>query len=101
MNASRAYRQVARKNRNAVVQNVDVGDFVADVHQADSAAHCGGIVDLKCVVQRKGVYVHRAWRDSRLRKNAELRLDEIALGSNEEDAHFVPAVAIAVENLKI
>ena len=51
--AARADGEVAREQRNAVVENVDVRDVVADVEQADDAVHRVGMIDLERVVERE------------------------------------------------
>ena len=55
-----ADREVAGQDRNAVLEDVDVGHLVADVHQPHDALHRVGIVDFERVVQREGVYVDHA-----------------------------------------
>src|SRR5207244_4440662 len=44
--AARANGQVARQQRDAVVENVDVGDVVPDVEKSDDAVHRVGVIDL-------------------------------------------------------
>ena len=98
---TRSHRQIAGENRNAIVENVDVRYFVANVDEADRAAHGVGIVDFECVVKSERIDVHRAGRDAGFGKDPELGLDEVALGGDEEHAHLVAAVAVLVQNLEI
>ena len=65
--AARADGDVAREDRDAVVEDVDVRDVVTDVDQRDDAAHGVGIVDLERVVQREGVDVDHAGLEARHR----------------------------------
>jgi hypothetical protein len=75
---------------------------VTDVHQSDDTVHCGGIIDLESVVQSEGVDVHQARRYAGFGQDAKLRLDQVALGGDEQYAHLVLAgVTILVENLKV
>src|SRR5436309_9208058 len=96
-----SHRQIAGENWNSVVENVDVGYFMADVDEANGAAHRGGIVHFKGVVERKSVDVHLHWRDASLCKDAQLGFDQIALGCDKEHAHLVTTVAVLVQNLEI
>ena len=75
---------------------------MANVDETNRAAHRRGIIDLKRVVERKGVYVHRHWRDAGFGKDAKLGFHQVTLGSDEQNAHFVSArVSVFFQDLEI
>ena len=98
--ASRADGEVAREQRNAVVENVDVGDVVADVQQADDAVHRIRVVELEGVVQRERFDVDDGRLEARVGEHAHFRFDQFALRGDEQDAHL-EAVGVGIENLEI
>src|SRR2546423_11805498 len=98
---SRSEREVARKYGNAVVEDVDVRHFVADVYQTDESAHRRRIIELEGVVKGEGIDVDHARRHPRLGQNAKLRLDEITLRGDEQHAHLLAGWTVRIENLKI
>ena len=99
-NAPRADGEIAREQRNAVVENVDVGDVVADVEQPDDAVHRVRMVELERVVQRERFDVDDGRLEARVGEHAHLRFDQLALGGDEQDAHL-DAVGVGIEDLEI
>jgi hypothetical protein len=70
------------------------------VDQPDHTAHRIRVVDLEGVMQGEGVDVDDRGVEPRVGEEAHLRLDEVALGRDEQDAHL-HAVAIRIEDLEV
>ena len=98
--ATRADGDVAREDRDAVVEDVDVRDVVADVDEGDDATHGFGIVDFEGVVEREGVDVHHAGLEARIGEHAQLRFDQLALRRDEQHVHL-DAVVVGIEDLEV
>ena len=73
---------------------------MSDVDQADDAVHRVGMIDLERVVQREGVDVDDRRLEAGVGEDADLRLDQLALGGDEQHAHL-DAVAVGIENLEV
>src|SRR5439155_304418 len=54
---SRAHREIAREDGDAILENVHVGHFVTDVDETDDALHGVGMVQLEGVVNGERVDV--------------------------------------------
>jgi len=95
-----ADRDIAREERNAVVENVDVRDFVSDVDETDDAVHRIGVVELERVVERERVDVDDRRCDVGVGEETQLAFDQIALGRDEQHAHL-ETIGVRIENLKV
>ena len=73
---------------------------MSDIDEANEARHGFRIVDLERVVQRKGVEVDDCRCHACFGEDAQLRIDQISLGGDEQDAHLVGGPA-GIENLEI
>src|SRR5215208_3460505 len=78
--AARPDRDVTGEDRHAIVENVDVRDFMSDVDQPDDAVHGVRVIELECVMQREGVDVDDGRLEAGVGDQVHLRLDQIALG---------------------
>ena len=58
------------------------------------------MIGLEGIVQGKGVHVDHQWRCAGFQEQCLLRLDQLALGGDEEHAH-VETIAVGVQHLKV
>ena len=97
---SRAHREIAREDGDAVLEDVHVGHFVTDVDETDDALHGVGMVQLEGVVNGERVDVDDGGIESGFAEQADAALDELALGSYEQDVHL-EAFGVGIEDLEI
>ena len=73
---------------------------MADVDQADDAAHRFGVVHLERVVQGERVDVDDARLEADLGEQGEFGLDQLALGGDEQHGHL-ETLALGVQDLEV
>ena len=68
--------------------------------QPHHAGHRVGMIQLERVVERERLDVHHRGLETGVGENARLRLDQLALGGDEEHAHL-EAVGVGIEDLEV
>jgi hypothetical protein len=91
---------VPGEDGNAVLQDVHVGRFVSHVDEGDDTRHRLGIVVLERVVERERVHVDDPWIDARVPQEADLVVDQLALGRHQQDLHL-QTVLVGIQDLEV